>query len=65
MWGSGWGATRSCPTAPRRCALAAQGTFLARGHDPIIADIEQRIAKWTLMPAGNGEGLQVLVRGAR
>ena len=38
-----------------------QGMFLRRGHDPIIADIEARIAKWTLMPVGNGEGLQVLV----
>lgn len=38
-----------------------QGTFLNRGHDSVIADIEARIAKWTLMPAGNGEGLQVLV----
>jgi hypothetical protein len=24
------------------------------------ADIEQRIARWTLMPVGNGEALQVL-----
>lgn len=40
-----------------------QGMFLERGHDPVVADIEARIAKWTLMPMGNGEGLQVLVRG--
>ncbi|PSC75580.1 putative prolyl 4-hydroxylase 4 [Micractinium conductrix] len=38
----------------------SKGMFLRRGHDPIIADIEARIAKWTLMPVGNGEGLQVL-----
>ncbi|KAI7841722.1 hypothetical protein COHA_004588 [Chlorella ohadii] len=38
----------------------SKGMFLARGQDPIIASIEQRIAKWTLMPVGNGEGLQVL-----
>ncbi|EFN59988.1 hypothetical protein CHLNCDRAFT_49444 [Chlorella variabilis] len=38
----------------------SKGTFLNRGHDSVIADIEARIAKWTLMPAGNGEGLQVL-----
>ena len=31
-------------------------------QDPIIADIEKRIAKFSLMPVGNGEGLQVLVR---
>eukprot|EP00887_Chlorella_sp_A99_P000185 scaffold13.g185.t1 len=38
----------------------SKGTFLSRGHDPVISDIEQRIAKWSLMPVGNGEGLQVL-----
>ena len=38
----------------------SSGTFLNRGHDPIIADIERRIARWTLLPVGNGEGLQVL-----
>lgn len=38
----------------------SKGMFLQRGHDPVIAGIEARIAKWTLMPAGNGEGLQVL-----
>ena len=27
------------------------------------ADIEERIARWTLLPAGNGEGLQVLLYG--
>jgi len=26
--------------------------FLARGQDPIITSIEQRIAKWALMPVG-------------
>lgn len=25
-----------------------------------VAEIEERIASWTLMPVGNGEGLQVL-----
>jgi prolyl 4-hydroxylase len=28
-----------------------------------FADIEERIARWTLLPAGNGEGLQVLRYG--
>ncbi|KAL4432155.1 hypothetical protein ABPG77_005917 [Micractinium sp. CCAP 211/92] len=41
-------------------ARTSKGTFLQRGHDSVIADIEARIAKWTLMPVGNGEGLQVL-----
>ncbi|GAB4818416.1 hypothetical protein N2152v2_005462 [Parachlorella kessleri] len=38
----------------------SQGVFLERNEDPIIADIEERIARWTLLPVGNGEGLQVL-----
>jgi prolyl 4-hydroxylase len=38
----------------------SKGTFLERGQDKVIADIEERIARWTLLPAGNGEGLQVL-----
>ena len=29
----------------------------------MVAAIEERIARWTLLPVGNGEGLQVLVRG--
>lgn len=36
-----------------------QGTFLERGQDDVIAGIEERIARWTLLPVGNGEGLQV------
>lgn len=39
------------------------GTFLERGEDPIVAEIEERIARWTLLPVGNGEGLQVLRYG--
>ncbi|KAL4857404.1 putative prolyl 4-hydroxylase 4 [Chlorella vulgaris] len=38
----------------------SQGTFLDRGQDETISTIEERIARWTLLPAGNGEGLQVL-----
>ena len=49
-------------TPPNLLNVSRQGMFLERGQDPIIAGIEARIAKWTLMPAGNGEGLQVLVR---
>lgn len=36
------------------------GTFLERGEDEIIERVEARIAKWSLMPVANGEGLQVL-----
>ncbi|KAG2443592.1 hypothetical protein HXX76_001943 [Chlamydomonas incerta] len=36
------------------------GVFLNRGEDEVIKRIEERIAAWTLMPMGNGEGLQVL-----
>ena len=41
-------------STPRSCCAAQslQGMFLSRGQDPIIASIEQRIAKWTLMPVG-------------
>lgn len=38
----------------------SSGTFLDRGEDQVVTDIEERIARWTLLPAGNGEGLQVL-----
>ena len=38
----------------------SNGMFLNRGHDPVIADIERRVARWTLLPMGNGEGFQVL-----
>ncbi|GAX73148.1 hypothetical protein CEUSTIGMA_g601.t1 [Chlamydomonas eustigma] len=36
------------------------GVFLERGQDEVVKAIEERIAAWTLMPVGNGEGLQVL-----
>lgn len=36
------------------------GVFLDRGEDEVVRAIEDRIAKWTLLPVGNGEGLQVL-----
>ena len=38
----------------------SSGMFIDRGYDPIISDIERRIARWTLLPVGNGEALQVL-----
>lgn len=38
----------------------SNGMFLTRNHDPIIANIERRIARWTLLPVGNGESFQIL-----
>lgn len=32
---------------------------MERGQDDVVAGIEERIARWTLLPVGNGEGLQV------
>ncbi|KAL3723686.1 hypothetical protein ACJRO7_035799 [Eucalyptus globulus] len=36
------------------------GTFLTRGRDKIIRDIEKRIADFTFIPIEHGEGLQML-----
>ena len=41
----------------------SQGTFLERGQDEVVGAVEERIARWTLLPVGNGEGLQVLNYG--
>ncbi|KAF8012704.1 hypothetical protein BT93_I0765 [Corymbia citriodora subsp. variegata] len=38
----------------------SSGTFLARGCDKIIRDIEKRIADFTFIPVEHGEGLQIL-----
>ncbi|RAL46492.1 hypothetical protein DM860_004771 [Cuscuta australis] len=38
----------------------SSGTFLARGGDKIISNIEKRIADFSFIPVENGEGLQVL-----
>ncbi|CAK9142124.1 unnamed protein product [Ilex paraguariensis] len=38
----------------------SSGTFLARGRDKIIRDIEKRIADFTFLPVEHGEGLQLL-----
>lgn len=38
----------------------SSGAFLDRAEDSIIAGIEKRIARWTLLPVGNGEPMQVL-----
>ncbi|XP_039039254.1 probable prolyl 4-hydroxylase 10 [Hibiscus syriacus] len=38
----------------------SSGTFLPRGRDKIIRNIEKRIADYTFIPVEHGEGLQVL-----
>ncbi|XP_024961274.1 probable prolyl 4-hydroxylase 3 isoform X1 [Cynara cardunculus var. scolymus] len=38
----------------------SSGTFLRRGKDKIIRNIEKRIADFTFIPVEHGEGLQVL-----
>ncbi|KAF3440353.1 hypothetical protein FNV43_RR18637 [Rhamnella rubrinervis] len=38
----------------------SSGTFLARGRDKIIRNIEKKLADFTFLPVENGEGLQVL-----
>ncbi|KAK9165047.1 hypothetical protein Scep_000238 [Stephania cephalantha] len=38
----------------------SSGTFLKRGRDKVIRNIEKRIADFTFVPVENGEGLQVL-----
>ncbi|KAL2457652.1 putative prolyl 4-hydroxylase 10 [Forsythia ovata] len=38
----------------------SSGTFLPRGRDKIVRDIEKRIADVTFIPVEHGEGLQVL-----
>ncbi|KAH7443374.1 hypothetical protein KP509_02G031300 [Ceratopteris richardii] len=38
----------------------SSGTFLARGQDKTIRDIEKRIADFTFIPVEHGEGIQVL-----
>lgn len=34
--------------------------FFSRGEDAVVREVEERISRWTLMPVGSGEGLQVL-----
>lgn len=38
----------------------SSGTFLGRGRDKIVRDIEKRLADFTFLPMEHGEGLQVL-----
>ena len=38
----------------------SDGTFIGRGANSVISDIERRISEWSHVPVENGEGLQVL-----
>ncbi|KAJ4871791.1 2-oxoglutarate (2OG) and Fe(II)-dependent oxygenase superfamily protein [Raphanus sativus] len=38
----------------------SSGTFLKRGQDELVEEIENRISDFTFIPVENGEGLQVL-----
>ncbi|KAI4381803.1 hypothetical protein MLD38_007842 [Melastoma candidum] len=38
----------------------SSGTFLTRGQDKVVRDIENRIADFTFIPIEHGEGLQIL-----
>ena len=35
------------------------GMFIDRGFDPIVREIEARLAAWTQLPVVHGEALQV------
>lgn len=35
-------------------------TFLRRGYDPVVTAIEERLARWAMIPYENGEDMQVL-----
>lgn len=51
--------TLPAPSHPA-LSLPSSGTFFQKGHDPIIARIEDRVAAATMMPVENQEGLQIL-----
>ena len=38
----------------------SHGTFLRRGQDEVVADVERRIAEFSMVPADHGEGVQIL-----
>ncbi|XP_050225966.1 probable prolyl 4-hydroxylase 7 [Mercurialis annua] len=38
----------------------SSGMFLSKAQDEIVANIESRIASWTLLPIENGESMQIL-----
>jgi hypothetical protein len=38
----------------------SDGMFFARAEDAVVKRIEDRVAAWTMLPAGHAEGMQVL-----
>lgn len=38
----------------------SSGMFFRRGEDPVIEEVERRIAEFSMIPAENGEGIQML-----
>ncbi|KAE9453209.1 hypothetical protein C3L33_14897, partial [Rhododendron williamsianum] len=38
----------------------SSGMFIAKGKDPIVSGIEDKLAMWTFLPKENGEDIQVL-----
>nr|VDC73770.1 unnamed protein product [Brassica rapa] len=41
-------------------ARTSTGSFISRGHDKIVEEIERRISEFTFLPVENGESLQVI-----
>ena len=52
------------PGSPRRRIRTSKGTFLQREHDEVVAGVERRIARFSKIPAENGEALQILHYGS-
>ena len=46
-----------------RSVRTSSGTFLTYHQDETVSAIENRIAKFSLVPADHGEGLQILQVG--
>ena len=38
----------------------SSGMFFGRAEDPVVKRVEERVAAWTMLPAGHAEGMQVL-----
>ncbi len=38
----------------------SSGMFFDRGQGDLITRVEERLARWSMLPADNGEGIQVL-----
>ena len=38
----------------------SSGMFFGRGESQVLKEVEERIAQWTMVDSGQGEGIQVL-----